>query len=211
MPKMVIALVAVNFSWSACKVLIDFSNVATATVLAIPMDFMQTKGEVTTNLKCVLDKDGKMVKSKTSLCAPDINTFLVEEIKIATWLDKDKTMIKLNRDVEIGDILLAAESMDKIKGVDVDLNTSAVTYLLSLSGQEIVTLAKNQDKITNLETMSVDVFVSCLMAVAYFVVFICLFVVLMARLVVIWIVIAFSPLLVLQFALGGKFSITDKF
>lgn len=43
LPKIVIALVAVNFSWSACKVLIDVSNVATATVLAIPQSLERYK------------------------------------------------------------------------------------------------------------------------------------------------------------------------
>ena len=43
LPKIVIALVAVNFSWSACKVLIDVSNVATATVLAIPQSLDRYK------------------------------------------------------------------------------------------------------------------------------------------------------------------------
>ncbi len=71
-------------------------------------------------------------------------------------------------------------------------------------------MAKNQEHIQTLEDLTIDALVSVILAIAYFIVFICLFIVLMARLVVVWIVIAFSPILVLQFVMGDKFSITDK-
>lgn len=58
MPKIVIALVAVNFSWSACKVLVDVSNVGTATILAIPQSFQSTESATKVQPTCdVVTKD----------------------------------------------------------------------------------------------------------------------------------------------------------
>ncbi len=71
-------------------------------------------------------------------------------------------------------------------------------------------MAQNQKNLKDLENITIDAIVSAILAIAYFIVFVCLFIVLMARLVVVWIVIAFSPLLVLQFVMGDKFNITDK-
>ncbi len=71
-------------------------------------------------------------------------------------------------------------------------------------------MPKTTEGIKDLESLTVDSVISLVLSLAYFIVFICLFVVLFARLVVIWLVIAFSPILVLQFVMGDKFSITDK-
>jgi len=52
----VIALVAVNFSWAACKVLLDVSNVGTAMVLAIPNSFTSVDTEDTKKIvpQCIV-------------------------------------------------------------------------------------------------------------------------------------------------------------
>lgn len=72
-------------------------------------------------------------------------------------------------------------------------------------------MPRNATGIKNIKDLTLDSLISWILSLAYFIIFICLFVVLLARLVVIWVVIAFSPLLVLGFVMGDKFKITDSF
>jgi len=147
--------------------------------------------------------------SEKSLCVPDVNKFLVTQ-GLADWKAGSTTEITFKREVKIEVVRKAIENMNQMEGKVPEYKNNTVTYLLGLAGNDIVTMAKNQDNITTLENLTIDSFVSVILAIAYFIVFICLFIVLMARLVVIWIVIAFSPILVLEFVMGDKFKITDK-
>ena len=207
-----IALVAVNFSWSACKVLIDVSNVATATVLAIPNQLKKVD-EINITCEEKTSEEDKKDKNKINICLPDVKSFLVR-MNLAEWKDGKEggdIIYNPNDETLVKDYFNATKNVGEIKNNQkIKYDNSAVTYLLGLAGTDIVTMSLNQDKIQNVENLTVDALISVVLSIAYFIVFICLFIVLMARLIVIWMVIAFSPLLVLQFALGGKFSITDK-
>ncbi len=52
------------------------------------------------------------------------------DTNLGSWVNADKTIVKLNQGNTGGDILRAMEQMDKIEGMDMDYESNAVSYLL---------------------------------------------------------------------------------
>ena len=211
LPKIVIALVAVNFSWGACKLMLDASNVWTAAVLTIPQSLPTFSKEI---------KDKTVVCSNYTLgtkdmndtivgwCKPDMTTFLKEKKLVE---EVEKGIYKWKEDPKLGEMLDATADMDKIKFKDIlpgevhPLVTSFAFGVLRLPD-----LVKNDVSSKKILELGLDTFFGILLAIIYFIVFASLFVVLLARVMIIWLVFAFSPLYALHFVLWDKINLSDK-
>jgi len=192
--------------------MIDLSNIGTAVVLAIPQSY--SNQDPTEILPCVnvdANKEPTMATSKDGICTPDIQSYLVG-MNLAIWWpdDSSRDTILYRDDVTFDELVNAVQNMHTIKAKNYEYENNTVSYLLGLAGDDIITMAHSQENIKTLTDLTIDALVSVILAIAYFIVFICLFIVLMARLIIVWIVIAFSPILILEFVMGDKFKITDK-
>lgn len=76
--------------------------------------------------------------------------------------------------------------------------------------QDIGNLMNNDIGITSLQELTLDSFFGVILMIAYFIVLIALFIVLLMRALMIWLIIAFSPLWALHFVIGDKISFGDK-
>lgn len=208
LPKMVFALVAVNFSWAACVFMVDVSNVATAVVLSVPQSLRENQNSEYAQLifeNCSKDSSiGKTATNKSTgvdFCNPQIKKFLEEK----GLTDGDG---KMKPDVKLQTLISALEGLDELKfesfteNDNVDAN--AIIYLMAFGLQDVGNLMNNDLNITSLQELTLDSFFGIILMIVYFIVLIALFVVLLARALMIWLIIAFSPLWALKFVLGDK-------
>lgn len=114
LPKMVFALVAVNFSWAACVFLVDVSNVATTAVLAVPQSLREKHtGDYAETIFTNCTKDPNVNKNTNNedngvkFCAPKMLDFL----KKNGLADADG---KMKNTVTIKEIASAIEGLDEM-------------------------------------------------------------------------------------------------
>ncbi len=201
LPKLVIGLIIVNFTFVAGKVVIDVSNVATTAVFALPelvdtFDMSDQRDSLAKNL-CVPESGGYYSYD-------DENTPVFTRIFCETDEDETKYIEKLSLKSETE--YFASMNKSNIALV-MAVNMGAVNSQNLLKANAINNLGDL------IENFSLSVLMTLVMVIAY----ITLGLVLLARVVVLWLVLAFSPIGVLIFVipqvkewLGGGGDVVQK-
>lgn len=180
LPKFVLALIAVNFSFLAIKVVLDFTNVMTGAVFAIP----STMGS-SYNIQDEI---------KTTICG----TTSQEVPGKPLWCK-------------------GTELSDKAKDFFGKLDRTNIAVAYAIRFGRTPQLKFIRDGLKGVTELAFNILFNAVLFVVYAVSFVALFIVLLFRLVVLWLVVALSPLLALGIVLpnlkelGGGSKLQEKF
>lgn len=183
LPKVIIALVAINFSLLGFKVVIDAVNVGTVTILSITdtthkaLD-AQTVNDLLNEYK--INEDGDKCASESSDCLS-----FTQWINRAVCTSEQDCLFKLNEEAQIDDS--ASNNLFLAFGVHF---------------QDLKSLPRLAEKVKSWSEVTSAVLFSFILSLAYIVAFIAVFVALLSRMVILWIFMVFSPLLVAGWIMG---------
>jgi len=239
LPKLVVGIIAVNFSFLAVKVIIDATTVVTTAIFAIPD---QTSG-VLGNTKIIDGKDtvkvSQLCKKLYSAETTDELNKSIETIGIETFdnnkhLSSELTKGQTLKQLIDGDEKLKKEYEDfsfEFKGTAICMVDAKKNMVLTQNGINFLSkfrsnnaalaMAINMGGIlfsdeqsrtgvtsaTTVTQLAINIIFSFALNFVYLFAFFTLFLVLIARLVVVWISLAFSPVLALGLTVPG---ISDK-
>ena len=190
LPKFIIALIVVNFTFIGSKVILDAANVATNAVFALPNsveeEFNLTRIDQLEEAVCGHLEDAGAYGSSInlqgegeySMCADD-NTFTTNARQFFQRLSSNN--IALVMAVNLGQIH---------------------------EGIKVSELVKQEPSITNL---TINILFSIIIYIVYAISFIALFIVLLVRVVVLWLIIALSPFAAVAIVLPDLASSTGNF
>jgi len=235
LPKFAIALVAVNFSYVAMKIVLDVSNVMTYAVFALPSsigDQVATPRFMSTDGKVKDDAESKKIVDK--IC----KAYYGEE---ADWtsLQKEIDDIRAKNEAEASNI--KQNLLCDFKGTSgyvlsdagnkffQKFNSRNVALIMAIQFMNVTkvdevnfkTVKGSSDASGNpnvdISTLTFQLLFAVVLYIVYGAAYLAIFVVLLVRLVVLWLFIALSPVIVLKFVLpqgvmpesGGD--IGDKF
>jgi len=212
--KFAIMLVAINFSWLAGRLVLDAANVATNVVFAIPAGISgvggQTFDEILKEKKnaCVVNPNSR---GFTGFCTPvDGKVFLTLDAERTQYLKDATCTPQLIGQFEKGydkayppDLKPDPEQKEYAKTNTIcwkqmelkDYQQNNASYYLSYSMAKVQNLVKNDQ--TDLVNTAVGTLFSLALQVAYLAAFLSLFIVLIIRAAMMWILMAFSPYIVL--------------
>lgn len=182
LPKFIIALIAVNFSYLAVKIILDGINVVSTAIFAMPPAVQENLG-----------KDPFSTKEKQNdVCK---GFYGKEESRYQAAIQ------------EAGDTALCDTSYaftDKAKNffAAFDANNSGIVMAINLA--QIAKIDTVKVTMATVKNLALNMLFSVTFYVVYATAFVALFVVLLARLVVLWITIVLSPLVVLPYVLPEK-------
>ncbi len=266
LPKMIIAIIAVNFSFIGIKVFLDGINVLTTSIFALPDQVKEGLGDITQQEAMVqrfcLGTMGKTIdkvditgntESGLDLASYKVvilnfaekNTFLIqpeytiEQLKgdlglsnlSATELNKiTSTYFKSEGQSKLAKEFVAAEE-NRICTNDAKLTPRGKAFLTKYnSSNAALAMALNMSKIvfyqeidittlteSNISKLFINTIFSVAMYLIYVVSFLALFIVLLARLVVLWLGVVASPVIIVSMVLPvfkeklGFGELVDKF
>lgn len=199
LPKLVLGLILVNFTFLGGKVLIDVSNVATTAAFALPevvddFDFANTTAEFS---KRVCKKEDGTLWGEEEKGLP-ISTQLFCELK-----DKEYTG-NLN------------ELMEATYFKQLNANNVGIVMAVNMGALESLALLK-PEAIKDFSDLLINGLFSVVMYVLFAASYITLGLVLLARIVVLWVALALSPVIVLFYvvpqikeAAGSNLDIMEK-
>jgi len=219
--KFAIMLVAINFSWLAGRLVLDAANVATNVVFAIPAGISgvggQTFDEILKEKKneCVVNKNDKGIGVSTSgycIPIPESSYLVLDANETYNYPKSDKWCDPANsKNIEAGYLKNYPISGKKPDVQDPaywkvnticwkqmelkDYQQNNASYYLSYSMAKVQNLVKNDQ--TDLINTAVGTLFSLVLQVAYLAAYISLFIVLIIRAAMMWILMAFSPYIVL--------------
>lgn len=218
LPKIVIGLIAVNFSFLAGKVLIDATNVLTTAVYALPTDLQLWNEQVdgVKNRICAIpetkdtDGDGKMETTNAGerkVKDGGMMSFLFCEIQ------DENAEIK----VYTGEFTSMGDSFFKVFGAH-NVSLVLMVNMGQVSDIDIVSLTENKSVADQAATLTMQMLFGILMFLLFGFAYVAVIVVLGARLVVLWICLALSPFIVIFFIFpdlgsfaGGEFDFKTQF
>ena len=198
LPKIAISLIAINFSFLACKVVLDAVNVTTTAIYAVPLasnslSKYQAKGPDQTDLgdrfcnkifQVQGIEDAKAMKEKKGVYAycesADSATTTTTTTTTTTPTPKPSTKYKLS---EVGIKFFKQFNSQNVALV-------MAMELMSITNLDTVDSANVKDP----KSLSVQVIFSLIFLVIYATSFIALFVAMLIRIVVLWITIATVPI-----------------
>ena len=221
LPKMAIALIAINFTFLGARVVLDVNNVLTTAVFALPQsipDIGEYTAETTQPLKMY-------AKYRCSF-----NKQEVEDWKKGDNLDetsslggkKDDGLYKQGTPIgSFFDVCVADISGSKgIPGADKDglvevgnlkqINTSNFVWVMATRFQGIQNIAKVPLEAKDWESLLMNANFALIFGIIYAVAYLAMFIILLTRVIVLWICIALSPLVALEILfpeLMGEFKI----
>lgn len=201
LPKFVVALIAVNFSFLGVKIILDTVSIVSTAIFSLPYSVTADQGKLPENDKVFIEGICKSIygKTKTSyeqaikdsgdsaLCAPDSFTFSGKGKEFFSRFNANNAAMVL------------AVNLAKISDLD-----------------KVFPQGKN----LTLSKLLINQLFSIIFYIIYGTAFIALLAILIARLVVLWITIVLSPLMVLKYvlpeslknAIGGEGSkLTETF
>ncbi|KKR09086.1 MAG: hypothetical protein UT55_C0002G0006 [Candidatus Peregrinibacteria bacterium GW2011_GWE2_39_6] len=213
LPKIVIGLVAVNFSFLAVKILIDATNVVTIAVYALPTDLIKWQ-----------DERIEIEKRLCTVITQDASTSYEE---VVTPRPTDNASI-------LSSMFCSPKEGVNDDGVEVfsgNFNGFGSTFFDSFGGHNVAfAMMVNMGLVTDVELMTTSGTLDTLSSITFHTLFgvlmfllfgfayAALGLVLLARLVILWICLALSPLIVLLFVFpdlasagGGQLDLKDKF
>ena len=219
LPKFVIMLIAVNFSWLAGKLILDAGNVATNVVFAIPAGIQGIAGEtidtmINTNPCSVPGNEVKGSCSASKVYWPgDRNkTYNVSEATCTPdfmkQIEKEYAKAYPKGGKPDPNTFLAKKAIicwQQIKPSDYNQNNASYYLTYSMARVQNLTRANTKDEIGQL---AIGTMFSMIMQIVYLAAFGSLYIALIARVAMLWILMAFSPFIVLlmfakEIGLGG--------
>lgn len=190
LPKVVIGLILVNFTFLAGKVVLDVTNVATTAAFALPelvdgFDFEDQEREFEENV-CI----------KENKTEPDVDVLWNEtadgEDKIPV---NTKLFCQFNETTkDYGPELTEFISNNYFQNLNI--NNVSIVMAVNMGGLESLGLLK-PEAVTSFQDLVINGIFSLVMYVIFAVTFIVLGIVLLTRIVVMWVVLALSPIGVL--------------
>jgi hypothetical protein len=199
LPKIMLALVLVNFTFVASKVILDASNVMTNAVFALPNAVEESFS--LTRIDEIEPEVCESLNNATGFDSDEISS--VEESSSFRLCEDNNTFTETGRDffsnLSSNNIaLVMAINMGQIhKGIDVSQ------------------LVLNEPTLSNL---TINILFSVALYFVHASAYIALFFVLLVRVVVLWIIIAVSPIIAVQIAIpeigdkiSGKANLKDEF
>jgi len=247
LPKIIIGIVAVNFSFLGMKIFLDFVNVMTVSIFALPSQVNEQSANVfetspdkqTAYEKGVIRKfcDGLESKNGNGLNIGLLNTsnivkintykevFIAHGIKfsdltsLAEFEAKAKTE-GLNNEVENkikqkkdSKMCKSGELTDLGKTFFGQITPQNIALAMALDMTGLVFYDNIDITAKNIEKLSINAIFSLVLYLAFAVSFIALAIVLLARIIILWIAIAVSPVLLLGLAvptIREKISVIDS-
>jgi len=234
LPKLIVGIIAVNFSFLGIKVILDATTVVTTAIFAIPNQTLGTLQDMkvvdSSNTDVVTELCKKMYGSDGTVddFNEKINDLMYKnfaatkpgvlnqrakaaDIKAAIEADKEG-----NLKAEFTDYQKANKPICEVKNKKLVLTTNGEDFLSKFrSNNAALAMAINMggilfiDRSTGLGTgsdimqLAIGIVFSFALNVVYMFAFLTLFLVLIARLVVVWISLAFSPIIVLGMTVPG--------
>jgi len=207
LPKFVIMLIAINFSWMAGKIMLDAANVATNVVFQIPAGVQGVAGDFKT-VPCVLDEKGKV----TGHCMTTAFYYPADTKKSVNLLEKDcnKEMIEKGyNDTYKGKVTFNTEKNKPYyqtaticwKQMDLGAyNQNSASYFLSYSMARVQNLTQSTTG-DDISKVTIGILFSLIIQIVYLIAFLSLYIALIMRMAALWILMAFSPFLVLSYYL----------
>lgn len=190
LPGVIIGLVAVNFSLLGFRVVIDAVNVGTIAVLSIADKAVEEKG--TPNVKDLLEHK---IDDSGASCGEDGNGTGKNCQAFYEWINKSVCSGGIHDDECFFEI--KTENLTKETPTTRNLMLSFAVHFMHI--EKLPVLAGETGSITNLIDSTLFSFV---MALAYAVVIIAVFLVLVYRMIVLWVAMVFSPLIIASMILG---------
>ncbi|MCF7918133.1 hypothetical protein K9L27_04030 [Candidatus Gracilibacteria bacterium] len=188
LPKVIIALVAINFSLLGFRVIIDAVNVGMVSILSITDTASEAK-KIST-LKDLLDGDDNKINSNGEQCsgnAADCKPF-------SYWINKT-----LCPGGEGSSECLGSMDPTKIPN-DSTSNNIIMAFAVQFQGlEQMVKLSVGTKSWTN---VSEHVIFSAILVIAYMSALLAVFVAMLARIVVLWIAMVFSPIIIAGWVMG---------
>lgn len=173
LPKFIIGLILINFSFIGCKVVLDVANVITSAVFALPDSVLQQQSQIANKERAQqICKAAKQNTSLTSTARP--------------W---DAWSARLCNTETKGQAVLMENILTNFNS-----RNAAFAFAINLGKLHIMDLKK--ETAVFIKDFVVNSLFSLIMFVLYAVSFIILAIVLLERLVIMWVVVAFSPLIV---------------
>jgi hypothetical protein len=213
LPKFVIALIAVNFSFLAVKVVIDSVSVLTTAIFSLPAVVQEDGGK--TNISPDENEENE-----------DPNKLSVEKQVCESFYGTSEPITDYRSNVEAAMREGSAMCLPTVPKFTEDMrrfftrwDSNNAALVLAINMQKIPYLNKVTTRQPNLKGLMLNMAFSAILFAIYAAAFIVLFVVLLVRLVVLWVTIVLSPLMVLIYVLpenikglvGGGNDITKKF
>jgi len=199
LPRIVIALIAVNFSFLACKVILDVVNVTSTAIFAIPIasdslkKYTDPKGTAIAELSSKICE--KMIKQESANKpdspkggTPTPSSAFCQDAKTSTPPADGAPAIK-------------KELTALGKSFFSTFNSRNAALVMAIELQDIVNIdSVDTDKISDLKGLAINSIFSIIFFVIYATAFVALFVAMLIRVVVLWLTIAISPISFLGFA-----------
>lgn len=214
LPKIAIALIAVNFSFLACKVVLDAVNVGTTAIFAIPLasDSLKKYSDPA-ELDKLSDKFCNKINSLSKDQKDVENPYCEPEKAEAAPAQQGGDASQEAPTSAAGGV--KAKLSEKGKEFFSTFNSRNVAIIMAVELMNITDIdeVKKVD-VQSLKDLAVNTLFSMIFLVIYGTAFVALFVALLVRVVVLWIAIALSPLSFLGIAFGqikNKFGDDDPF
>lgn len=206
LPKFIIALIAVNFTFIGIKVVLDAVNIVSTAIFALPKSVEDSLRNQTITDP---DKIGMFTRADIKAMCSSIygadagSAEYRENIRISETAGGVGSSICVQ--VE-SDGLNKSFLSPKAATFFTTLNSNNAALVMAITFQKANLLDKVYGNATklNIDTITINVLFSIVLYVIFGTAFVALFVTLLVRLVVLWIMIAISPLMVLPFVLPEK-------
>jgi len=216
LPKFLLAMILVNFSWFGCRLLIDVSNVATSAVFAIPQSISPKY------VKCdfTYPKDGKYETEENTNCF-FMKSFTVDASKIKlnkdgsvkvdkTKKDKgiDTTFTESKKGARIANIRISDTvnvTLEELKS-SVHLNKNNAVMIMALNLASIQNLPLVASQIKSSSALTINIVFSLIISLIIIIPLIVLLIVLVGRMIVLWLTICFMPIAFLGWIIKDEFT-----
>lgn len=232
LPKLIIAIIAVNFSFLGVKVILDATTVVTTAIFAIP----NTESVLDTGDKKMVNKVCEKMYGLETGSEAEILSKKQDDLTYTSFAQTQKTSDVINTGMNASQIKAAIEAGDEtlkttygeyktksktkvyceVKNSEIVLtdtgkaffdkfksNNAAMAMAINMGGLLYLDLSSGVSIGSSVMELAISIIFSTVFYVIYMFAFLTLFLVLIARLAVVWISLAFSPVLVLGLAIPG--------
>ncbi len=228
LPRFLLAMILVNFSWLGARLVLQTSSVLTSAVFAIPTSIETQAAKCTISIP---QKDG------TFKTIPDTNCFNVRDIIIkpgeeinlkngnpsvtkkvqgktdSSDTDNSDSGLSTDTDSDVPGERRYTITWQKALSITLEelkssasFNQNNAVMIMALNLGSIHNLPLVASKIGNKSALTINIIFSLIMIVIIVIPLIILFIVLIGRMVILWLTIAFMPLVFLGWVIKGSFT-----
>ncbi len=177
LPKIIVSLIAVNFSFLMCKVVLDIVNVGTTAIFAVPM--------ASSTLQAKSNADWNVFGAK--MCGK------LQQLEAKQKVKQDKSNDLLCKRDTQGN--LTTQISDIGKNFFSNFNSRNVALVMAIELMDITNIdTAKTNELSDIKSLTVNTAFSVIFLIIYCASFLALFVALLVRVVVLWLAIAIMPL-----------------